>query len=167
MDDLIFEEFKGTGNSEIHLDRRIAEKRVFPAININRSGTRREDLLIDPDMLQKIWILRKLLHPMDEMAAMEFMLDKMKASKNNLDFFDMMRRMRGGAAALPRAPGDVICGGMPGLAEIEGAVLNAGMGDREWTVLTGLGTSTYPRLHWVQGIRGSPPRTETNPEPCT
>ena len=81
MDEVIYEEFKGTGNSEVHLDRRIAEKRVFPAININRSGTRREDLLIDPDMLQKIWILRKLLHPMDEMAAMEFMLDKMKTTK--------------------------------------------------------------------------------------
>ena len=92
MDEVIYEEFKGTGNSEVHLDRRIAEKRVFPAININRSGTRREDLLIDPDMLQKIWILRKLLHPMDEMAAMEFMLDKMKTTKSNDEFFSAMRR---------------------------------------------------------------------------
>ncbi|MGH8051151.1 MAG: transcription termination factor Rho, partial [Arenimonas sp.] len=86
MDEVIYEEFKGTGNSEVHLDRRIAEKRVYPAININRSGTRREELLIDADMLQKIWILRKLLHPMDELAAMEFLLDKMKTSKSNDEF---------------------------------------------------------------------------------
>jgi transcription termination factor Rho len=92
MDEVIYEEFKGTGNSEVHLDRRIAEKRVYPAININRSGTRREELLIDPDMLQKIWILRKLLHPMDELAAMEFLLDKMKNSKSNDEFFLSMRR---------------------------------------------------------------------------
>lgn len=92
MDEVIYEEFKGTGNSEVHLDRRIAEKRIFPAININRSGTRREDLLIDPDMLQKIWILRKLLHPMDELAATEFMLDKMKSSKSNDEFFSAMKR---------------------------------------------------------------------------
>ncbi len=92
MDEVIYEEFKGTGNSEVHLDRRIAEKRIFPAININRSGTRREDLLIDPDMLQKIWILRKLLHPMDELAATEFMLDKMKTTKSNDEFFSAMRR---------------------------------------------------------------------------
>src|SRR5471032_1067900 len=82
MDEVIFEEFKGTGNSEIILDRKISEKRVYPSININRSGTRREELLIEPDMLQKIWILRKLLHPMDELAAMEFMLDKMKNTKS-------------------------------------------------------------------------------------
>ncbi len=92
MDEVIYEEFKGTGNSEVHLDRRIAEKRVYPAININRSGTRREELLIDPDMLQKIWILRKLLHPMDELAAMEFLLDKMKTSKSNDEFFLSMKR---------------------------------------------------------------------------
>ena len=92
MDEVIYEEFKGTGNSEVHLDRRIAEKRIFPAININRSGTRREDLLIDPDMLQKIWILRKLLHPMDELAATEFMLDKMKTTKSNDEFFGAMKR---------------------------------------------------------------------------
>ncbi|HEV2212920.1 MAG TPA: transcription termination factor Rho, partial [Gammaproteobacteria bacterium] len=83
MDDVIYEEFKGTGNSEIHLDRRISEKRVFPAININRSGTRREELLVPQDELQKMWILRKLLHPMDELAASEFILDKLKDTKTN------------------------------------------------------------------------------------
>lgn len=92
MDEVIYEEFKGTGNSEVHLDRRIAEKRVYPAININRSGTRREELLIEPDMLQKIWILRKLLHPMDELSAMEFLLDKMKNTKSNDEFFNFMKR---------------------------------------------------------------------------
>jgi transcription termination factor Rho len=92
MDDVIYEEFKGTGNMEIHMDRRIAEKRVYPAININRSGTRREELLTKPDELQKMWILRKLLHPMDELAAMEFLLDKLKDTKNNAEFFDSMRR---------------------------------------------------------------------------
>ena len=93
MDDVIYEEFKGTGNMEIHLDRRMAEKRIYPAINVNRSGTRREELLIEPDMLQKIWVLRKLLHPMDDMDAMAFLLDKIKATKNNSDFFDSMRRV--------------------------------------------------------------------------
>jgi transcription termination factor Rho len=92
MDEVIYEEFKGTGNMEVHLDRRIGEKRVYPAININRSGTRREELLIEPDYLQKIWILRKLLHPMDELAAMEFMLDKMKTTKTNEEFFSFMKR---------------------------------------------------------------------------
>ena len=92
MDEVIYEEFKGTGNMEVHLDRRISEKRVYPSININRSGTRREELLIEPDMLQKIWILRKLLHPMDELAAMEFMLDKMKNTKSNDEFFNSMKR---------------------------------------------------------------------------
>jgi transcription termination factor Rho len=92
MDEVIYEEFKGTGNMEVHLDRRISEKRVYPSININRSGTRREELLIEPDMLQKIWILRKLLHPMDELAAMEFMLDKMKNTKSNDEFFTAMKR---------------------------------------------------------------------------
>jgi transcription termination factor Rho len=92
MDDVIYEEFKGTGNHEIHLDRKIAEKRVYPAININRSGTRREELLTDPKELQKMWILRKLLHPMDELAAMEFLLDKLKATKNNAEFFESMKR---------------------------------------------------------------------------
>ena len=92
MDDVIYEEFKGTGNHEIHLERRIAEKRVYPAINLNRSGTRREELLTDPKELQKMWILRKLLHPMDELAAMEFLLDKLKSTKNNGEFFDSMKR---------------------------------------------------------------------------
>jgi transcription termination factor Rho len=92
MDDVIFEEFKGTGNSEIHLDRRIAEKRTFPSININRSGTRKEELITDPAELSKMWILRKLLHPMDELAAIEFLLDKMKDTKTNADFFDAMKR---------------------------------------------------------------------------
>jgi len=92
MDEVIYEEFKGTGNMEVHLDRRISEKRVYPAININRSGTRREELLIAPDMLAKIWILRKLLHPMDELAAIEFMLDKMKNTKTNDEFFNSMKR---------------------------------------------------------------------------
>ncbi len=92
MDEVIYEEFKGTGNMEIHLNRRMMEKRVYPAIDINRSGTRREELLIPKDMLQKIWILRKLLHDMDELQAMEFMLDKMKLTKTNPEFFDLMRK---------------------------------------------------------------------------
>ncbi|GGZ69660.1 hypothetical protein GCM10008101_24820 [Lysobacter xinjiangensis] len=92
MDEVIYEEFKGTGNSEVHLNRRIAEKRVYPAIDINRSGTRREDLLIEPELLQKIWILRKLLHGMDEIGAMEFLLDKMKNTKSNDEFFSSMKR---------------------------------------------------------------------------
>ena len=92
MDQVIYEEFKGTGNCEIHLDRRMAEKRVYPSILINKSGTRREELLLKPEILQKSWILRKLLYNMDEIEAMEFILEKMKASKNNHDFFDMMRR---------------------------------------------------------------------------
>ncbi|WP_457674434.1 transcription termination factor Rho [Thiolapillus sp.] len=92
MDDVIYEEFKGTGNMEVHLDRRIAEKRIFPAININRSGTRREELLIPQAELQKIWILRKILHPMDELAAMEFLYDKLKATKTNEEFFDSMKK---------------------------------------------------------------------------
>jgi transcription termination factor Rho len=92
MDDVIFEEFKGTGNSEIHLDRRIAEKRTFPAININRSGTRKEELITDQNELAKMWILRKLLHPMDELAAIEFLLDRMKDTKTNSEFFEAMKR---------------------------------------------------------------------------
>ena len=92
MDDVIYEEFKGTGNLEIHLDRRISEKRVFPAININRSGTRKEELLTDPDELQKIWVLRKVLHPMDELAAVEFLLGKMQDTKTNAAFFEAMKR---------------------------------------------------------------------------
>jgi transcription termination factor Rho len=92
MDEVIYEEFKGTGNMEVHLERRLAEKRVYPSININRSGTRREELLIKQDLLQKIWILRKLLHDMDEIQAMEFLLDKIRQTKNNGEFFDMMKR---------------------------------------------------------------------------
>jgi transcription termination factor Rho len=92
MDDVIYEEFKGTGNMEIHLDRRMAEKRIYPAINVNRSGTRREELLLRPEILQKVWILRKLLYPMDDLEAMEFLLDKIKATKSNAEFFDSMRR---------------------------------------------------------------------------
>ncbi|MFA9438224.1 transcription termination factor Rho [Uliginosibacterium sp. sgz301328] len=91
MDDVIYEEFKGTGNMEIHLDRRMAEKRVYPAINVNRSGTRREELLLEPSVLQKVWILRKLLYNMDELEAMEFLLDKIKQTKTNSEFFDAMR----------------------------------------------------------------------------
>ena len=92
MDDVIYEEFKGTGNMEIHLDRKMAEKRVYPAIHVNRSGTRREELLLVPAVLQKMWILRKLLYNMDDMEAMEFLLDKVKATKNNGEFFDAMRQ---------------------------------------------------------------------------
>jgi transcription termination factor Rho len=92
MDDVIYEEFKGTGNAEIHLDRRLAEKRSYPSININRSGTRREELLLNAEDMQKIWILRKLLHQMDEMEASEFLLDKIRATKSNAEFFDSMRR---------------------------------------------------------------------------
>ena len=92
MDEVIYEEFKGTGNMEVHLDRRIAEKRIYPAININRSGTRREELLMEPDELQKIWILRKVLHSMDELDAMEFMLNKLQSTKTNSEFFDSMKR---------------------------------------------------------------------------
>jgi len=94
MDDVIYEEFKGTGNMEVHLDRKIAEKRIFPAININRSGTRREELLTKPDELQMMWILRKVVHEMDEVAAMEFVFDKLKASKTNAEFFDSMKRKK-------------------------------------------------------------------------
>jgi transcription termination factor Rho len=92
MDEVIYEEFKGTGNMEVHLARRIAEKRVYPAIDINKSGTRREELMIDQGLLQKVWILRKLLHPMDEIQAIEFMLDKLKATKDNEEFFNFMKR---------------------------------------------------------------------------
>ncbi len=92
MDEVIYEEFKGTGNMEIHLDRRVAEKRIYPSMNINRSGTRREELLIEPEVLQKMWILRKFLHSMDEIEAMEFMLGRMQSSKNNVEFFDAMKR---------------------------------------------------------------------------
>ena len=92
MDDVIYEEFKGTGNMEIHLDRRIAEKRVYPAMVVSRSGTRREELLTDPTELQKIWLLLKLLHPMDDLEAIEFLLDKLRATKSNAEFFKSMNR---------------------------------------------------------------------------
>ena len=92
MDDVIFEEFKGTGNMEIHLDRRMYEKRIFPAINVNRSGTRREELLIPREVLSKIWVLRKLLYPMDDLEAAEFLVDKVRATKSNDAFFDSMKR---------------------------------------------------------------------------
>ncbi|SIT66608.1 transcription termination factor Rho [Ectothiorhodosinus mongolicus] len=92
MDEVIYEEFKGTGNMEIHLDRRIAEKRIYPAINVNRSGTRREELLTDPEELQKLWILRKFLHPMDELEAMDFLLGRLQSTKTNNEFFDLMKR---------------------------------------------------------------------------
>ena len=91
MDDVIFEEFKGTGNMELHLDRRLAEKRVFPAININKSGTRREELLVPNDQMQRMWLLRKFLHPMDDIEATEFLVGKLKNSKDNNDFFELMR----------------------------------------------------------------------------
>ena len=92
MDEVIYEEFKGTGNMEIHLDRRISEKRVFPAININRSGTRKEELLTEPEELQKLWVLRKVLHPMDELAAVEFLMNKLQDTKTNAQFFEAMKR---------------------------------------------------------------------------
>lgn len=92
MDEVIYEEFKGTGNLELHLDRRIAEKRVFPAIDINRSGTRREELIVPADELQKMWILRKILHPMDEIAALEFLIGRLKTTKTNEDFFEAMKK---------------------------------------------------------------------------
>ena len=92
MDEVIYEEFKGTGNMEIHLDRRISEKRVFPSIHINRSGTRKEELLTQPDELQKMWVLRKVLHSMDELAAVEFLLDKLQDTKTNAQFFEAMKR---------------------------------------------------------------------------
>ena len=92
MDEVIYEEFKGTGNMELHLERRIAEKRVFPAINVRRSGTRREDLLLDEEDLQNMWILRKLLHSMDDLAATEFLIERLKETKSNQEFFEAMRR---------------------------------------------------------------------------
>ena len=92
MDDVIYEEFKGTGNMELHLERKIAEKRVYPAINVNRSGTRREEYLVDADILQKSWILRKILNPMDEMGAIEFILERFKKTKTNDEFFASMKR---------------------------------------------------------------------------
>ena len=92
MDEVIYEEFKGTGNSEIHLERRLAEKRVYPAINLPKSGTRREELLIQPDILKRVWVLRKFIHDMDDVDSMEFILDKMRSTKNNAEFFELMKR---------------------------------------------------------------------------
>ena len=92
MDEVIYEEFKGTGNAEIHLERRLAEKRVYPSINLNKSGTRREELLIRPDLLPKIWVLRKFIHDMDDVESMDFILDKMRTTKNNAEFFEMMKK---------------------------------------------------------------------------
>lgn len=94
MDEVIYEEFKGTGNMEVHLNRRIAEKRIFPAIDINPSGTRREELMIEPDVLQKTWILRKILHPMDELQASEFLLERLKNTKTNEEFFQSMKNVK-------------------------------------------------------------------------
>ena len=97
MDEVIYEEFKGTGNQEITLERRISEKRVFPAMNIKKSGTRREERLMDEDKLRKVWILRKLLHPMDEIQAIEFLLERLKDTKTNDEFFDKMKRKAQGS----------------------------------------------------------------------
>jgi transcription termination factor Rho len=94
MDEVIYEEFKGTGNMELHLSRKIAERRVFPAIDFNRSGTRREELLASPEELQKMWILRKILHPMDETDCMEFLIDKLSMTKTNDEFFESMKRQK-------------------------------------------------------------------------
>jgi len=92
MDEVIFEEFKGTGNMEIHLDRKLADKRIFPAIDINRSGTRKEELLLESDVLNRVWILRKLLSPLTSVDSMEFLLEKMEGTKGNRDFLDSMNR---------------------------------------------------------------------------
>jgi transcription termination factor Rho len=94
MDEVIYEEFKGTGNMELHLSRKIAERRVFPAIDFNRSGTRREELLASSEELQKMWILRKILNPMDETDCMEFLIDKLSMTKTNDEFFDSMKRAK-------------------------------------------------------------------------
>ena len=91
MDEVIYE-IQGHREPEVHLERRLAEKRVYPAINLNKSGTRREELLIAPDLLQKVWVLRKFIHDMDEVQSMEFILDKMRVTKTNAEFFDMMKK---------------------------------------------------------------------------
>src|SRR5690606_27349233 len=95
MDEVIYEEFKGTGNCEVHLERRLAEKRVYPAINLNKSGTRREELLIKPELSQKVWVLRKLIRDMGELEAIEFNLDQIRATKTNAEVFDMMKKENG------------------------------------------------------------------------
>jgi len=92
MDEVIFEEFKGTGNMEIHLDRRLADKRVFPAIDLQRSGTRKEELLLSEDILKRVWLLRKILSPMNTTEAMEFLLDKMGGTKTNKEFINLMNQ---------------------------------------------------------------------------
>ena len=92
MDEVIYEEFKGTGNLELHLERKVAEKRVYPAINIRRSGTRKEDLLMTDEQLQKAWVLRKLLHEMDDLQAIEWLLDKLRKGKTNEEFFSLMKK---------------------------------------------------------------------------
>jgi len=92
MDEVIFEEFKGTGNMELHLDRKLVEKRTFPAIDINKSGTRKEELLIDKNSLNRIWILRKVIHPMNVVDSMEFLLEKLSESKTNQEFLDSMSK---------------------------------------------------------------------------
>ena len=94
MDEVIYQEFKGTGNMELHLERRLSEKRIFPAININASGTRREELMTDEQELQKMWILRKILHPMDTVEAAEFLIERLKFSKTNDEFFDSMKQKK-------------------------------------------------------------------------
>jgi transcription termination factor Rho len=94
MDEVIYEEFKGTGNMELHLNRKIAEKRVFPAIDYNRSGTRREELLTNQKELQQMWILRKIVHEMTEIDAMEFLISRLSMTKTNDEFFDAMKRQR-------------------------------------------------------------------------
>ena len=92
MDEVIFEEFKGTGNSEIVLDRKLADKRTFPSMDIAKSGTRKEELLVEKGNLSKMWVLRRILNPMGTTDAMEFLIEKMKATKNNADFFDSMNQ---------------------------------------------------------------------------
>jgi transcription termination factor Rho len=92
MDEVIYEEFKGTGNMEIHLDRGLAERRIYPAIDIDRSGTRRDELLIEPDQLKRMWILRKLLSQMDKYAASEFLIERLRNTKTIKEFFDAMKR---------------------------------------------------------------------------
>ena len=92
MDEVIFEEFKGTGNSEIVLDRKLMEKRIFPCLDINKSGTRKEELLLEPITLNRVWILRQLLHPLSQIDAMEFLLSKLRGTKTNKEFLDSMVR---------------------------------------------------------------------------
>ena len=92
MDDVIFEEFKGTGNMELHLDRKLVDRRVFPAIDINASGTRKEELLVDTNTLNKMWVLRKVLNPLSTVESMEFLIDKLRSAKTNKDFIESMNK---------------------------------------------------------------------------